>query len=78
MSGFPSEKGPGPQVSASYSSGRSRYCCATASACVQNPLSLFVRQQSFASRPPGLRAPRIARIAGTGAAKNCVPIRENA
>ena len=32
----------------------------------------------LASPPPGLSAPRIARIAGTGAAKNCVPMREKA
>jgi hypothetical protein len=44
----------------------------------QNGLSALRRQQTLASLPPGLSAPRIARIARTGAAKNCVPIREEA
>ena len=41
-------------------------------------VSALRRQQTMHNVPPGPRAPRTARMAGTGAAKNCVPIRENA
>src|SRR5262249_38974570 len=78
VSGLPSENGPGPQVSASASSGRERKRSTTCSVSAQNGLSVLRRQQTFASLPPGLSAPRIARIAGTGAAKNWVPMREKA
>ena len=78
VSGLPSENGPGPQVSASYSSGRERNRSTTCSVSAQNGLSALRRQQTLASLPPGLSAPRMARIAGTGAAKNCVPMREKA
>ena len=78
VSGLPSENGPGPQVSASYSSGRERNRSTTCSVSAQNGLSALRRQQTLASLPPGFSAPRIARIAGTGAAKNCVPMREKA
>ena len=44
----------------------------------QNGLSALRRQQILRSPPPGFRLARIARIAGTGAAKNWVPMREKA
>ena len=78
VSGLPSENGPGPQVSASYSSGRERKRWTTCSVSAQNGLSSLRRQQILRSPPPGFSAPRIARMAGTGAAKNCVPMREKA
>ena len=78
VSGLPSENGPGPHVSASYTSGRERKRWTTSSVSAQIGLSSLRRQQILRSTPPGTSAPRIARIAATGSAKNCVPMREKA
>ena len=77
-SASPIENGPGPQVGSSDSSGSSTNCSTTASARLTHSFSSLRRQTTMQRRPPGTSASRTLRSAGTGLAKNIVPIREKA
>ena len=72
------ENGPGPQVGSSYSSGRGTIPSTIVCARYSQSLSTRLRHTTISSRPPGTSAPRTARIAATGLAKNIVPKREKA
>ncbi len=72
------EKGPGPQVGSSYSSGRLTIPSTIVCPRYIQSLSIRRRHTTITSRPPGFRAARTLRSARTGPAKNIVPKREKA
>ena len=78
VSAFAIEKGPGPQVGSSYSSGAVEELLDDRLGAVQPSLSSLRRQTTMFRRPPGRKASRTLRSAATGFAKNIVPNRANA
>ena len=70
------EKGPGPQVGSSYSSGRLTISSTIVWPRYIQSLSIRRRHTTITSLPPGFNAARTLRSARTGPAKNIVPKRE--